>query len=148
MTVRPAATGDVQALLPLVARYWELEGISGFNPPRIGQLLNALIASQALGAVWVAESAGTLTGYLIVVWVLSFEHQGLMAEIDELFVSQSARSQGTGAALVAAAESWLKRRGAVRVQLQLGTTNLRARGFYQRHGYTARAGYELWDKPL
>jgi GNAT superfamily N-acetyltransferase len=148
MTVRPAATGDVQALLPLVARYWELEGISGFSAPRIGQLLNALIASQALGAVWVAESAGTLTGYLIVVWVLSFEHQGLMAEIDELFVSHSARSQGTGAGLVAAAESWLKRRGAVRLQLQLGTANLGAREFYQRRGYTPRAGYQLWDKPL
>jgi GNAT superfamily N-acetyltransferase len=71
-----------------------------------------------------------------------------MAEIDELFVSESARSQGTGAALVAAAESWLQGRGAVRLQLQLGSANLRARDFYRRHGYTARAGYELWDKPL
>jgi GNAT superfamily N-acetyltransferase len=148
MAVRPAAIADVQALLPLIARYWELEGIRDFNPARIGQLLNALIASQALGAVWVAESAGILSGYLIIVWVLSFEHQGLMAEIDELFVSEAARSQGTGAALVAAAESWLKRRGAVRLQLQLGTQNQRARDFYRRCGYTARAGYELWDKPL
>jgi GNAT superfamily N-acetyltransferase len=148
MQVRAAASADVRALLELIARYWQLEGIPGFNPARIGQLLNALIASQALGAVWVAESAGALTGYLIVVWVLSFEHQGLMAEVDELFVTETARSQGTGTALLAAAESWLKRRGAVRLQLQLATDNLHARAFYERHGYLQRAGYQLWDKPL
>jgi GNAT superfamily N-acetyltransferase len=148
MTVRLAATRDVPALVPLVARYWEFEGLAGFNPARIGQLLHALIASQALGAVWVAESGGTLCGYLIAVWVLSFEHQGLMAEIDELFVTPAQRSQGTGAALLAAAESWLKGRAGVRLQLQLGSANLRARAFYARHGYTRRAGFELWDKPL
>jgi GNAT superfamily N-acetyltransferase len=148
MQTREAKTGDVPALLRLIARYWEFEGIAGFDPVRIGQLLNALIASQALGAVWVAESAGVLVGYLIAVWVLSFEHQGLMAEIDELYVSESVRSQGAGAALLATAESWLKSRGGVRLQLQLGAANARGRAFYERHGYRQRVPYELWDKPL
>lgn len=148
MRAREATTADVPALLELIARYWEFEAIPGFDPLRIAQLLNALIASQALGAVWVAESEGTLLGYLIAVWVLSFEHQGLMAEIDELFVSEGARSRGAGGALLAAAESWLKRHGGVRLQLQLGAANTRARTFYQRRGYARRAPYELWDKAL
>jgi GNAT superfamily N-acetyltransferase len=148
MQVRLAATADVPGLLELIARYWRFEGIAGFNPVRIGQLLNALIASQALGAVWVAEADGALIGYLIAVWVLSFEHQGLMAEIDELFVSETARSRGAATALLVAAESWLKRRSGVRLQLQLAATNTRARSFYERHGYTRRAGFDLWDKPL
>jgi GNAT superfamily N-acetyltransferase len=148
MQVRLAATADVPALLALIERYWQFEGIANFNSARIGQLLNALIASQALGVVWVAEADGKLIGYLIAVWVLSFEHQGLMAEIDELFVSEAARSHGAGAALLAAAESWIKRRSGVRLQLQLGATNTLARSFYERHGYTRRTGFDLWDKPL
>ena len=39
-------------------------------------------------------------------------------------------------------------RGLVRVQLQLATGNSRARHFYAQHGFLARAGYELLDKPV
>ena len=73
---------------------------------------------------------------------------GLMAEIDEVFVSREQRSMGVGARLVAQAESDLARRGLVRLQLQLGVENHRARAFYERHGFRRRAGYELLDKAL
>ena len=95
-----------------------------------------------------ADAQGTLVGYLIVVLVMSIEHQGLMGEIDELFVLPEARSRGTGTRLLAAAESELAQRGCVRLQLQLATGIARARAFYERLGFAARAGYELLDKPL
>src|SRR6266852_6061564 len=74
------------------------------------------------------------------------EHSGLMAEIDELFVSHDMRSAGVGAAMVAAAERELAGRGLVRLQLQLGLDNRGARRFYERLGLSRRAGYELFDK--
>ena len=148
MRVRAAAPDDIPQLLVLIRRYWELEGITGFAALRIELLLKELLASPAAGSVWVAESQTALTGYLIVVLVMSLEHQGLMGEIDEFFVNPEVRSQGVGERLLAAAEAWLVRRGGVRLQLQLGVSNLRARAFYERHGYVARAGYQLLDKPL
>src|SRR6266404_5264523 len=113
-----------------------------------GVVLPRLLAEPRLGAVWVAESDGRLVGYLIAVLVLSVEHQGLMAEIDEFFVLPEARSCGVGRQLLAAAETALAARGCARLQLQLGVANLAGRGFYQHRGYAARAGYELLDKPL
>jgi GNAT superfamily N-acetyltransferase len=80
--------------------------------------------------------------------VLSIEHQGLMAEIDEFFVLPDARTHGIGGALLTAAEGALRRRGCVRLQLQLGVANAEARAFYERRGYAQRAGYELLDKAL
>jgi GNAT superfamily N-acetyltransferase len=71
-----------------------------------------------------------------------------MGEIDEFFVNPEARWQGVGERLLGAAEAWLVCRGGVRLQLQLGASNARARAFYERHGYAARAGYQLLDKPL
>jgi len=71
-----------------------------------------------------------------------------MGEIDELFVLPEERSCGVGARLLAAAEAELLQRGCVRLQLQLATGNTRARTFYERRGYTARAGYQLLDKCL
>jgi GNAT superfamily N-acetyltransferase len=146
--IRPATRTDIPQLLSLVRRYWDFEGISGFEALRIELLLQQLLADPARGAIWVAESEGTLCGYLIVVLVLSIEHRGLMGEIDELFVLPEARSRGIGTQLLAAAEKTLTQHGCVRLQLQLGTSNPRGLAFYQRHGYGPRAGYQLYDKPL
>jgi len=147
--IRRATPADIPKLLALVRRYWDFEGIKGFAALRVELVLQELLAERATrGAVWVADSAGTLLGYLIVVLVMSVEHQGLMGEIDEFFVLPEARSHGVGAQLLTAAEAALAERGCTRLQLQLGTANARARAFYEHRGYGARPGYELWDKPL
>ena len=148
MDIRLAAASDIPALLALVRRYWDFEGIEGFTALRVELVLQKLLADPRLGLVWVAESDGQLQGYLIAVLVLSVEHQGLMAEIDEFFVLPEARSCGVGSRLLAAAEGALAARGCVRLQLQLAVANVRGHAFYERRGYAARAGYELLDKPL
>jgi GNAT superfamily N-acetyltransferase len=146
--IRAAVPTDVPSLLALIRRYWEFEGIGGFEALRIEQLLLRLLGDSALGAVWVAESHGTLVGYLVAVLVVSLEHRGLMAEVDEFFVLPAARGSGTGSRLLATAEASLARLGCVRLQLQLGTGNEAARAFFRHRGYGARAGYELIDKEL
>jgi GNAT superfamily N-acetyltransferase len=148
MTVRAATAADIPAVLELVRSYWDFEGIGGFDPPGIERVLQQLVGGSPYGAMWVATQEATLTGYLIVVLVMSVEHQGLMGEIDEFFVQPPARSHGVGAQLLAAAEAELKRRGAVRLQLQISAVNARGRAFYERHGYALRVGYELLDKAL
>jgi GNAT superfamily N-acetyltransferase len=148
VNVRPAASADIPQLLTLIQRYWDFEEIAGFDAQRIEALLRRLLDTPALGAAWVAEAQAQLVGYVLVVQVLSIEHQGLMGEIDEFFVVPEARARGVGTALLAAVETALAGGGCVRLQLQLGVANRKARAFYQRHGYAARDGYELLDKPL
>ena len=148
MLIRAANPADVPQLVQLVGAYWQFEGIPGFTPASTAALLNRLLLEPGLGRIWVAVTGGTLSGYLVAVFVLSLEHQGVMAEIDELFVLPHARARGAGAQLLAVAEDALALAGCVRLQLQLGVSNSAARGFYERRGYTARAGYELLDKSL
>jgi GNAT superfamily N-acetyltransferase len=149
MDIRSATPTDIPQLLALVRRYWDFEGIPDFAALRVELVLKQLLAAaETRAAIWVAEAEGKLLGYLIVVLVLSVEHQGLMGEIDEFFVVPEARTRGVGAQLLAAAEATLRRRGCVRLQLQLGKTNTAARAFYERRGYGPRQGYELLDKPL
>jgi ribosomal protein S18 acetylase RimI-like enzyme len=149
MEIRRARVQDIPRLLALIRRYWDFEGIEGFAALRLELVLKELLAHPGeRGSVWLAESHGALIGYLIVVLVMSVEHQGLIGEIDELFVLPEARSQGAGAALLAAAEAELLQRGCVRLQLQLAHGNTRARAFYERLGFAARAGYALLDKAL
>jgi len=148
VNVRAAAPGDIPQLLSLIRRYWEFERIAGFEALRIEMLLQRLLVEPRLGAVWVAEESGRLVGYLVAATLLSLEHGGLMAEVDELFVLAEARSRGIGARLLAAAEAALAARGCVRLQLQLGADNGVARAFYEGRGYCARDGYRLLEKAL
>ena len=148
MNVRGASPADIPQLLALVRRYWEFERIAGFDALRVELTLQQLLADAQLGAAWVAEEHGQLRGYLVAVLLLSLEHGGLMAEVDELFVLPQARGRGLGAQLLAAAEAALAARGCVRLQLELGVANEAARAFYARKGYRARDGYRLLAKTL
>ena len=148
ITIREAARGDVPRVCELIGQYWQFEAIEGFDRRRIASLLEQILASRNLGIVWVAQDGDALVGYLVAVLVMSLEHQGLMAEIDEFFVAPAARAKGVGRQLLLAAEEGLTQAGCVRLQLQLGTENVAARGFYEQHGYEPRDGYELMDKAL
>jgi GNAT superfamily N-acetyltransferase len=148
MSIRAAAQGDIPQLLPLIRRYRESEGIAGFEALRLELLLKHLIGAPHSGAVLIAETDGRLVGYLVAVTMPSLEHQGLMAEIDEMFIVPEARARGVGRQLLASLEQALAARGCVRLQLQLGVANHGARAFYRRLGYEARAGYALYDKSL
>lgn len=147
-TTREAAPADLPHLCRLVQQYWQFEEIAGFDPTRIATLLEQILANGNLGMVWVAQSGSELIGYLVAVFVMSLEHKGLMAEIDELFVVPEARAQGAGGELLLTAEQSLAKAGCLRVQLQLGVGNSAARAFYRRHGYEQRDGFELMDKAL
>ena len=148
MQVRRAVPADLPGLVPLVRGYWEFEGLAGFDAATTRQLLGRLLGEPALGEAWLAAAGEGPCGYLIAVCVLSLEHRGLMAEIDEFFVLPEARSQGLGSQLLRAAEARLKQRGCVRLQLQLAAKNAASRLFYERRGYHSRAGYSLFDKAL
>jgi GNAT superfamily N-acetyltransferase len=146
--IRAGVPADVPQLVPLVGQYWHFEGMSGFDAASLAPLLERIASQPELGAIWVADADGELVGYLIAVHIFSLEQKGMMAEIDEFFVSPAARTYGVGAALLDVAESDLARAGCVCLQLQLGKDNWRARAFYRRHGYSEREGYELLDKRL
>ena len=148
MDVRRAQPADLPQLLALVRRYWDFEGIAGFDALRLEILLQRLLREPALGEVWVAAEAPALAAYLVAMRVFSLEHQGMTAEVDEFFVEPAQRSRGIGSALLAAAEHSLAAGGCVRLQLQLGTGNAQGEHFYRARGYGPRDGYRLYDKPL
>jgi ribosomal protein S18 acetylase RimI-like enzyme len=146
--IQAGTLADVPQVIALMEEYWTFEGIAGFERARAAALLRHLLSQPHLGTVWAAHVGARVVGYLVAVLIFSFEYQGLVAEIDELYVSPQVRRDGIGAALLDVAEASLAARGCTCVQLQLGAGNDAARAFYQRRGYGARENYELFDKKL
>ncbi len=144
--VRPARPGDADNIASLVERYWEFENIHGFESSRTLSLITHFLSHESLGKCWVAEIGGHLVAYLLVVYMFSLEHGGLMAEIDEFFIVAEYRSQGVGTALLREAEQTMAQAGLKRLQLQLKSNNV-GRRFYEKMEFEPR-GYLLMDKPL
>jgi ribosomal protein S18 acetylase RimI-like enzyme len=62
-------------------------------------------------------------------------HDGHRGWIYYVAVETERRSSGAGRRIMAAAEDWLRERGAVKVNLMVRTSNADAVGFYERLGY-------------
>lgn len=61
------------------------------------QLFQEFISNEHLGKAWLIYSEDKLVGYVILTFVFSFEYQGRIAFIDELYLKKSARGKGIGA---------------------------------------------------
>jgi GNAT superfamily N-acetyltransferase len=146
--IRPARSTDAAVLIPLVGQYWRYEAIEGFDPARVATLLERVLSDAKLGHAWLALVDDAPAGYLLAVYVFSLEHQGLTAEIDELFVLQQYRGLGLGKRMLATAEETFRSGGCTNVSLQIGRDNVAARAFYRGRGYFDRAGFELVGKTL
>lgn len=146
--IRPASIADAERLSPLIEAYWQHDGIAGFDPGRLRRQLEEFLARPAYGGGWLAMHAGVTVGYLLCVLVYSFEHGGLMAEIDELFIRPEYRRRGAGQALLTAARTQLAARGCGALQLQVADDNPGAQDFYARLGFRPKSGYRLWVAAL
>jgi len=146
--IREAATSDTEQLLPLIDAYWRHDHIAGYEPARLRRQVDEFLSTPAYGRGWLATRSGVAVGYLLCTFVYSFEHGGLMAEIDELFVAADYRQQGIGQGLLARMRAELAARGCVCLQMQVADGNTRTQGFYSRLGFKEKNGYRLWVAPL
>ena len=61
------------------------------------KLFQEFITNEHLGKSWLIYSEDELVGYVILTFIFSFEYQGRIAFIDELYLKKSARGKGIGA---------------------------------------------------
>jgi ribosomal protein S18 acetylase RimI-like enzyme len=146
--IRAAGSSDAGQLLPLIEAYWRHDAIAGYEPARLRRQLHEFLSTPAYGRAWLATGTGGAVGYLLCTLVYSFEHGGLMAEIDELFVSAEHRRRGVGQRLLARARTELSAHGCSALQLQVADGNIQSQGFYSRLGFKEKSGYRLWVAPL
>jgi ribosomal protein S18 acetylase RimI-like enzyme len=146
--IRALAASDSGQVLPLIEAYWRHDGIAGYEPARLRRQLHEFLSTPAYGRGWLAARMGAAVGYLLCTLVYSFEHGGLMAEIDELFVTPEHRRHGIGQALLATARAELAGRRCGWLQMQVADGNTQSQGFYARLGFKEKSGYRLWVAPL
>jgi GNAT superfamily N-acetyltransferase len=87
-------------------------------------------------AILLAELDGAPAGCAFLVTSIDYFTQRPHAHLSVLAVDKSAEGKGVGSALLAASEQWARDHGSDRLTLSALVTNARARGLYERRGYS------------
>ncbi len=143
ITIRPATPEDRAFVEGLAERL-----VDGFDAPShrskpelIEGDRRALEAwflnpSRSDEALLVAEHDGAPAGCAYLVTLVDYFTERPHAHLSVLAVDKSAEGQGVGSGLLAASEQWARDRGSDRLTLSALVTNARARGLYERRGYS------------
>jgi len=86
----------------------------------------------------VAETAGTLAGFINFTIRKTISHRSPSGLIDELVVASEYRGKGIGRRLVLAVIEECKRLGCCEVEVSTEKTNTEAREFYSKSGFVER----------
>lgn len=134
LTLRPVAPAELPTLLPLMAAFYQHFGYA--HDPATQQALAAtFVAHPAWGTLYLLDDAGQAVGYVALTYGFTFERGGRYALIDELYVADSARSQGVGRAALLLLQQQARTSGLVALYLQTEPHNARAQRLYESIGF-------------
>ena len=144
--IRPLLRKDLPKLIELARAYWRFEKIPGFHPKLYRNLVTKIQKNPSQGRIWVAIEGDRPIGYLIAVYLMSFEYGGISTEIDEFYVKDSERGRGVGKSLLKTFRERMRRQKVVQISLRIGKLNPRGIHFYKKLGFRERKGFLIMDQ--
>lgn len=144
--IRPLLRRDLQKLIELARAYWRFEKIPGFQPKLYRKLVTKIQKNPSQGRIWVAIQGDRVIGYLIAVYLISFEYGGISAEIDEFYVKDPERGRGVGESLLKTFRGKMRRQKVVQISLRVGKLNHEGIRFYKKFGFRERKGFLIMDQ--
>ena len=138
--ITPATRNDLALLLAMMRDFYAHEGIA-FEPERAARALAELLADNTLGQVLLLNQEEQVVGYLVLTFVYSLEFGGRCTLIDELYLTEAPRGQGSGRAALEFAREFCQRQGMVALQLEVETVNVRAQKLYEQFGFVRHDRY-------
>jgi GNAT superfamily N-acetyltransferase len=109
--------------------------------------LERVVTDSQFGFVQLARAEERIVGVAYVAMILSLEHAGPAAWLEELYVLPACRERGIGTALLAAILERARTVGIIAVDLEVDANHSRAVALYERFGFH-RLDRSRWVKEL
>ena len=142
----PAAASDCRECAQLLVEQLGEHGIDA-SPEQLSRVLERVVADGARGFILLARDDLRIIGIAYVATILSAEHCGLVAWLEELYVTPDRRSQGIGTALVTAVLDHAREMDIVAIDLEIDAGHIRAESLYRRFGFH-RLDRSRWVRKL
>ena len=144
--ISSAGIGDCNECASLLVEQLGEHGVQA-SRERLSKILEGVVADKGRGFVLLARADRRIIGLAYAATILSAEHSGLVAWLEELYVVPSYRSRGIGSALLAAVVEHADEAGVVAIDLEVDASHSRAESLYRRLGFH-RLDRSRWVKEL
>ncbi|WP_235831708.1 GNAT family N-acetyltransferase [Flavobacterium rhamnosiphilum] len=131
---KPLALSDIEAIVTMMQEFYAID-----NYPIAIDVSKALfqefISNENLGKSWLILSDNEIVGYIILTFVFSFEYQGKIAFLDELYLTEKARGKGIGSKAIAFIQSESHKLSLKLIYLEVEQHNEKAQKLYLAHDF-------------
>ena len=95
ITFKPLENSDVEIIIKMMQDFYALDNYP-IDVQTSGNLFKTFISNESLGRCYLILNEKEVVGYVILTFVFSFEYNGQIAFVDELYIQATHRSQGIG----------------------------------------------------
>ena len=95
ITFKPLEISKIETIISLMHDFYSIDNYP-FDIDVSKQLMIEFIFNENLGKAWLIHQDAMVIGYVILTFIFSFEYQGRIAFIDELYVIENFRGKGIG----------------------------------------------------
>ena len=135
MTIRPATSSDLNAILDLVVDQLDYPDENSLT---VNSAMPILVEIQRdpHHHLFVAEENDTIMGTFMLIIVQQLAHGGSRsAIIEDVAVQSAAQGRGVGTRMMSYAVDFAREQGCSKIVLSSGKTRDRAHEFYEKNGY-------------
>ncbi len=132
--IAPIADEEFEELLPLIAAYQRFYEAEEIDEERNRAFFRRFLAPSEDGLLLGARREGDLVGYACLYWHFSSLEAAETVLMNDLYVTEDARSHGIGRALIEATVEVARERGAPYVEWSTAPDNATAQRLYDATG--------------
>jgi GNAT superfamily N-acetyltransferase len=94
-TFKPFTSSDCTLVIKMMEDFYSIDNYP-FDTDHSKKLFYQFIEDENLGKGWLIYHENDVVGYIILTYIFSFEYQGRIAFLDELYIKETGRGKGIG----------------------------------------------------
>ncbi len=134
LQIGPLEAAEYERLLPLIAAYQRFYEAEEIDEERNRAFFRRFLSPSEDGMLLGARREGEIVGYACLYWHFSSTRAVETVLMNDLFVSENARGNGVGRALIEASAAVARERGAAQLEWATAPGNVTAQRLYDSIG--------------
>ena len=131
---KPLVVTDIDTIVTMMKAVYAIDNYP-IDKEKSKTLFQEFISNEDLGKSWLILSDQEIVGYVILTFVFSFEYQGKIAFLDELYLNEKARGKGIGSQAVTFVLEQSKKLSLQLIYLEIENHNQNAQKLYIANGF-------------
>ena len=131
---KPLIISDIETVVLMMQEFYEIDNYP-IDVDVSKTLLTEFISNKNLGKAWLIIFNDEIVGYAIITFIFSFEYQGKIAFVDELYVTEKARGKGIGSKAIEFVKVQSHKLSLKLIYLEVEPHNKKAENMYIANGF-------------